>query len=152
MRGSWTSRTTAAFALSLTLAAGACGSESVGPGEFTIADLEGTWTITRYEFTADASDDSFDRVGGDRTGRIVVNANGNYTMTISAPGLSETTTGTFTIDDEGNVVDSNAIGDITVNRDGDTITIRDENAAFDFDNDDTTPEVASDALIEWQLD
>lgn len=152
MRGSWTSRTTAAFALALTVAAGACGGDSVGPGEFTIADLEGTWTITRYEFTADASDDEFDLIGDGRTGRIVVTGNGNYTMTITAPGLSQTTTGTFTIDDEGNVVDSNATGDIVVNREGDTITIRDENAEFDFDEDDTTPEAAADLVAEWQLD
>lgn len=152
MRGSWTSKTTAALALSLTLAVGACGSESVGPGEFTIADLEGAWTITRFEFTADASDDEFDLIGDGRTGRIVINPNGNYTMTFTAPGLTQTTTGTFTIDDEGNVVDSNAIADIEVTREGDTITIRDENAEFDFDEDEDTPETAADLVVEWQLD
>ena len=149
MRGSWHTRIAAA-ALALTLGTTACSDSSVGPGEWTIDDLEGTWTITRFEYTADADpDDTFDAIEEGQTGTFVINGNGNYTFTRTVQGLPPViVNGTFTIDGNGNVVDSNEGGTIDITRDGDTIIIHDESVVFDFDNNPGTPDEQADLLIE----
>lgn len=138
--------------LALGLGAAACGDDEVGPGEWTIDDLVGTWVITQLEYTADDdTDQTFDVIEEGTTGTITINGNGNYTLTLSAPGpITSTTTGTFTIDDEGNVVDSNEAGDLDISRSGDTITIRDESVTFDFDEDPATPEEGADLVMVWE--
>ena len=139
----------ATFLLALGLGAAACGDDEVGPGEWTIDDLVGTWVITELEYTADNDNDrTFDVIEEGTTGTITINGNGNYTLTLSAPGpITSTTTGTFTIDEEGNVVDSNEAGDLDITRSGDTITIRDESVSFDFDEDPETPEEGADLVM-----
>jgi hypothetical protein len=143
-----------ALALSLLLGVAACGDDEVGPGEWTIDDLQGTWVITQLEYIADDDpDERFDVIEEGTSGQIVINGNGNYTLTLSAPGpITSTTTGTFTIDDEGNVVDSNEPGDLDITRSGDTITIRDESVTFDFDDDPETPDEAADLVMVWEKD
>jgi hypothetical protein len=140
-----------ALLLALGIGAAACGDDEVGPGEWTIEDLQGTWVITQLEYTADDDDETFDVIDEGTTGSIVINGNGNYTLTLSAPGpITSTTTGTFTIDDDGNVVDSNEAGNIDIMRSGDTITIRDESVTFDFDEDPETPEEGADLVMVWE--
>lgn len=143
----------ASLVLALALGAAACGSdESVGPGDWTLDDLEGTWEITRYQYTADEGSDVFDLIDNGFSGEIEINSDGTYVFTLDAPGLPNpiVTNGTFTIDASGNVVDSEEGGTIDIERDGDTITIRDESVTFDFDDDPETPEEPADALIIWQ--
>ena len=142
----------AALAVPLLLGAAACGDDEVGPGEWTIDDLVGTWVVTQLEYTADDdSDQTFDVIEEGTTGTITINSNGNYTLTLSAPGpITNTQTGTFTIDEEGNVVDSNEPGDLDISRSGDTITIRDESVTFDFDEDPETPDEGADLVMVWE--
>src|SRR5690606_26450241 len=145
MSGTRTLKATSALLLALGLGVSACGGDQVGPGEWTIDDLVGTWAITQIEYTSDTDDDTFDVISGGTTGTMVINGNGNYEMTLRAPGpIVSTTTGTFTIDNNGNVVDSNEAGSVDITRDGDRITIRDESVTFDFDDDPGTPEEAAD--------
>lgn len=151
MRSSW-KKTMSALALALSLGAAACGDDPIGPGQWTMDDLEGTWTVTRYEYTSDADPgDTFDLIDQGTSGTIVINANGNYTLTFDTPGLPDpvVTTGTFTVDANGNVVDSQEGGTINITRDGDTITIRDESAEFDFDGDDIDED--ADLVVVWEL-
>ena len=75
-----------ALLLALGIGAAACGDDEVGPGEWTIEDLQGTWVITQLEYTADDDDETFDVIDEGTTGSIVINGNGNYTLTLSAPG------------------------------------------------------------------
>ena len=154
MRGSWNRKRVAALGFALSLMGGACsGDESVGPGEWTIDDLQGTWTITRYEYTSDANPgDNFDLIEEGTTGTIVVNGNGAYSLTFNTPGLPQpvVTNGTFTINGSGNVVDSEEGGTIDITRAGNTITIRDESATFDFDGDPDTAEENADVIIVWE--
>lgn len=155
MRSSWLKRTGRASALAvasaLLLGTAACGSDSVGPGEWTLEDLQGTWTITRLEYTADPPDDEvFDLIDEGQAATIVVDGNGNYTLTQTVQGLPPVVvTGVFSIDENGNVVDSNEAGIADITRDGDTITLRDESVTFDFDNDPETPETGADLVMEW---
>ncbi|HEX6644732.1 MAG TPA: hypothetical protein VF037_08640 [Gemmatimonadales bacterium] len=146
--------TLAALALSLAIGVAACGDDEVGPGEWTIDDLQGTWTITQLEYTADDDpEETFDVIDEGTTGTIVINGNGNYTLTLRAPGpITSTTTGTFTIDEEGNVVDSNEAGTLNITRSGDTITIRDESVTFDFDDDPETADEQADLVMVWEKD
>lgn len=141
-----------AVLLALGLGAAACGDDEVGPGEWTIDDLEGTWVITQLEYTADDDEDqTFDVIDEGTSGTITINGNGSYTLTLSAPGpITSTTTGSFTIDDNGNVVDSNESGNLNITRSGDTITIRDESVTFDFDEDPETPEEGADLVMVWE--
>ena len=141
-----------ALLLAIGLGAAACGDDEVGPGEWTIDDLVGTWVITQLEYTADDDNEqTFDVIDEGTTGTIVINGNGNYTLTLSAPGpITSTTTGTFTIDDNGNVVDSNEAGNVNIARSGDTITIRDESVSFDFDEDPETPDEEADVVMVWE--
>ena len=156
MRSSWHKRTGRAVALAvvsaLLLGTAACGSDSVGPGEWTLEDLQGTWTITRLEYSADPpEDETFDLIDVGQTATIVVDGNGNYTLTQTVQGLPPVVvTGVFSIDENGNVVDSNEAGIADITRDGDTITLRDESVTFDFDNDPETPETGADLVMEWQ--
>lgn len=141
-----------ALLLAVGLGAAACGDDEVGPGEWTIEDLQGTWVITQLEYTADDDNDqTFDVIDEGTSGSIVINGNGNYTLTLSAPGpITNTTTGTFTIDESGNVVDSNEGGTIRITRSGDTITIVDEDVTFDFDDDPETPDEDADLVMVWE--
>ncbi len=156
MRSSWLKRTGRASALAvasaLLLGTAACGSDSVGPGEWTLEDLQGTWTITRLEYSADPpEDETFDLIDEGQTATIVVDGNGNYTLTQNVQGLPPVViTGVFSIDESGNVVDSNEAGIADITRDGDTITLRDESVTFDFDNDPETPETGADLVMEWE--
>lgn len=156
MRSSWLKRTGRASALAvasaLLLGTAACGSDSVGPGEWTLEDLQGTWTITRLEYSADPpEDETFDLIDEGQTATIVVDGNGNYTLTQTVQGLPPVVvTGDFSIDENGNVVDSNEAGIADITRDGDTITLRDESVTFDFDNDPETPETGADLVMEWE--
>ena len=156
MRSSWHKRTGRAVALAvvsaLLLGTAACGSDSVGPGEWTLEDLQGTWTITRLEYSADPpEDETFDLIDEGQTATIVVDGNGNYTLTQTVQGLPPVVvTGDFSIDENGNVVDSNEAGIADITRDGDTITLRDESVTFDFDNDPETPETGADLVMEWE--
>lgn len=142
----------ATLLLALGLGAAACGDDEVGPGEWTIEDLQGTWVITQLEYTADDdNNETFDVIDEGTTGTIVINGNGSYTLTLSAPGpITNTQTGTFNIDDNGNVVDSNEPGTLNISRSGDTITIRDESVTFDFDEDPETPEEGADLVMVWE--
>ena len=154
MRSSWTRNSIAAVALALSLGASACGDDEVGPGEWTLDDLAGTWVITRYEYSADAdADETFDLIEEGTTGEIVINGNGGYTITFQTPGVPQPVvgTGTFSIDANGNVVDSDEGGVINISREGDTITIRDETTAFDFDDNPGTPDEPADLLIVMEL-
>ena len=156
MRSSWHERTGRAVALAvvsaLLLGTAACGSDSVGPGEWTLEDLQGTWTITRLEYSADPpEDETFDLIDEGQTATIVVDGNGNYTLTQTVQGLPPVVvTGVFSIDENGNVVDSNEAGIADITRDGDTITLRDESVTFDFDNNPETPETGADLVMEWE--
>lgn len=156
MRSSWHKRTGRAVGLAvasaLLLGTAACGSDSVGPGEWTLEDLQGTWTITRLEYSADPpEDETFDLIDEGQTATIVVDGNGNYTLTQNVQGLPPVViTGVFSIDESGNVVDSNEAGIADITRDGDTITLRDESVTFDFDNDPETPETGADLVMEWE--
>jgi hypothetical protein len=140
-----------AVAVALLLGTG-CSGDEVGPGEWTLEDLQGTWTITRLEYTADPpEDDVFDLIEEGQTATIVVDGNGNYTLTQTVQGLPPVVvTGVFSIDENGNVVDSNEAGIADITRDGDTITLRDESVTFDFDNDPETPETGADLVMEWE--
>ena len=156
MRSSWLKRTgraaARAVASALLLGTAACGGDSVGPGEWTLEDLQGTWTITRLEYSADPpEDETFDLIDEGQTATIVVDGNGNYTLTQNVQGLPPVViTGVFSIDENGNVVDSNEAGIADITRDGDTITLRDESVTFDFDNDPETPETGADLVMEWE--
>jgi len=151
MRSSWHKRTAMAVAVALLLGTG-CSGDEVGPGEWTLEDLQGTWTITRLEYAADPpEDDVFDLIEEGQTATIVVDGNGNYTLTQTVQGLPPVVvTGVFSIDENGNVVDSNEAGIADITRDGDTITLRDESVTFDFDNDPETPETGADLVMEWE--
>jgi hypothetical protein len=140
-----------AVAVALLLGTG-CSGDEVGPGEWTLEDLQGTWTITRLEYTADPpEDDVFDLIEEGQTATIVVDGNGNYTLTQTVQGLPPVVvTGVFSIDENGNVGDSNEAGIADITRDGDTITLRDESVTFDFDNDPETPETGADLVMEWE--
>ena len=140
-----------AVAVALLLGTG-CSGDEVGPGEWTLEDLQGTWTITRLEYAADPpEDDVFDLIEEGQTATIVVDGNGNYTLTQTVQGLPPVVvTGVFSIDENGNVVDSNEAGIADITRDGDTITLRDESVTFDFDNDPETPETGADLVMEWE--
>ena len=154
MRSSWTRKSFAALAFALTLGVSACGDDEVGPGEWTLDDLEGTWVITRYEYSADAdANETFDLIEEGTTGELVINGNGGYTITFDTPGLPQpvVATGTLSIDANGNVVDSDEGGVINITREGDTITIRDETESFDFDDDPQTPDEPADLLIVMEL-
>jgi hypothetical protein len=140
-----------AVAVALLLGTG-CSGDEVGPGEWTLEDLQGTWTITRLEYTADPpEDDVFDLIEEGQTATIVVDGNGNYTLTQTVQGLPPVVvTGVFSIDENGNVVDSNEAGIADITRDGDTITLRDESVTFDFDNNAETAETGADLVMEWE--
>jgi hypothetical protein len=152
MRSLRHNRIALAAGLALVLGAAACGGDEVGPGEWTLEDLQGTWIITRFEFTADPPDDEvFDAIDNGQTATIVIDGNGNYTLTRTVQGLPPNVeTGTFSIDGSGNVIDSNEPGIVDIRRDGDTITVRDESVTFDFDNDQLTAETGADLLMEWE--
>ena len=151
MRSSWHKRTAMAVAFALLLGTG-CSGDEVGPGEWTLGDLQGTWTITRLEYTADPPDDEvFDLIDEGQTATIVVDGNGNYTLTQTVQGLPPVVvTGVFSIDENGNVVDSNEAGIADITREGDTITLRDESVTFDFDNNPETAETGADLVMEWE--
>ena len=151
MRSSWHKRTAMAVAFALLLGTG-CSGDEVGPGEWTLEDLQGTWTITRLEYTADPPDDEvFDLIDEGQSATIVVDGNGNYTLTQTVQGLPPVVvTGVFSIDESGNVVDSNEGGIADITRDGDTITLRDESVTFDFDDNPETAETGADLVMEWE--
>ena len=88
----------ASLLLALGPGAAACGDDEVGPGEWTIDDLVGTWVITQLEYTAyNDPDETFDVIDEGTSGTITINGNGNYTLTLSAPGpIPSPTTGTYT--------------------------------------------------------
>ena len=154
MRSSWLKRTGMAAAFALALGTAACSGDEVGPGEWTLEDLQGTWVVTRFEYTADLpEDDIFDLIeDGDQVVNVVIDGNGNYTITQTVQGLPPVVTaGTFSIDNSGNVVDSNEGGVIDISRDGDVITLRDETVSFDFDGNAGTPETGADLLLEMEL-
>ena len=147
------SRITTAVALAAALATAGCGSDSIGPGEFEIDDLVGSWVITRFEYQADSGDETFDLIENGLTGTAVVQNSGDYTFTLRQTGLPAiTTTGRFTIVD-GNVVDTQT-GEIPetldIVRDGDNITITSETETFDFDDDANTPDSAADLIMVWE--
>jgi len=147
------SRITTAVALAAALATAGCGSDSVGPGEFEIDDLVGSWTITRFEYQADSGDETYDLIDNGLSGTAVVQSSGDYTFTVQQTGLPAiTTTGRFTIVN-GNVVDTETGGTpetLDIQRDGDKITITSETETFDFDDDANTPESAADLIMEWE--
>ena len=90
------SRITTAVALAAALATAGCGSDSVGPGEFEIDDLVGSWTITRFEYQADSGDETYDLIDNGLSGTAVVQSSGDYTFTVQQTGLPAiTTTGRF---------------------------------------------------------
>ncbi len=153
MRSSWHRKTGLAAAFALLMGVAACSGDEVGPGEWTIEDLQGTWTVTRFEYEADPPDtDIFDLIEEGQSATIVINGQGNYTLTQTVQGLPPVVvTGTFTIDENGNVVDSNGVGIADISRDGDVITFREEDVTFDFDDDPETPETDADLVMEWEL-
>ena len=149
-------RISTAVALAAALATSACGGDdSVGPGEFEIDDLVGTWTITRFEYEADTGDETYDLIENGLTGTVVIQSSGDYTFTVRQTGLPPiTTTGRFTIVN-GNVVDTETGGtpeSIDIRRDGDTITFSSETESFDFDDDPNTPDQAADLTMVWEKD
>ena len=147
------SRISTAVALAAALATAGCGSDSVGPGEFEIDDLVGSWTITRVEFEADNGDETYDLIENGLTGTVVVQNTGDYTLTLRQSGLPPiTTTGRFTVVD-GNVVDTETGGtaeEVDIRREGDTITFSSEDESFDFDDDPDTPEEDADVTMVWE--
>jgi hypothetical protein len=140
--------------LALGLLAG-CGDDAIGPADLTLADLQGTWTVTKDEFTADDdSDETYDAISADDgfTASVVVDANGQYTMTIDpkSPALpTRTQTGVFALNSTG-VVDT-PTGQAPVNAritiDGDKLVYTTEDATFDFPDSDL---FEADRRMEWE--
>jgi hypothetical protein len=143
------------FALPLAaLLATGCSSDTIGPDEITVADLVGTWKITKIEYVADAGSNTVDLIKDNNVAAtITVLANGAYTETLTVPGVPATTiTGNFTVQN-GTIVNSqtgNNARNVEVTREGDKITFVDEGATFDFDNNATTPDTGADLTMIWE--
>ena len=130
-------RTILAGALAVTLAT-AC-SDSTDPGDVTGADLVGTWDATSVVFTPDAGGTAIDVVPLDFALEITFNAEGGYTATFDVPGDSaDVEIGTYTVangvltltpvDEDAETMTIGSFG-------GNSMTLTDTNAEYDFDDD-----------------
>ncbi len=139
--------------LAAMLAAG-CGSTTIGPSDITVADLVGTWNITRFEYTKDGAPNTHVDLIADKglTATAMVNANGTYTITETVAPITQTITGSFTVQNN-TVVDTRtglAAKNVAVTRSGNTLTYTDEDVTYDFDNNSGTPEENADLVMVWQ--
>ncbi len=116
-----------------------------GPGELSQAHITGTWNITRLEFREDAPGErEFDEVAeGGTTGTIVIDAEGDYVITMTQGGEDEIQTGNFEVTEDG-VVETSEGEDATwvFTLEGNTLTGETTDAEFDFDQDDGAEEAA----------
>jgi hypothetical protein len=143
--------------LALGLIAG-CGDDTIGPGDLTLADLQGTWTVTKFEYTSDTDNDvTYDAITEDDgfAAVAVVDANGQYTITTDpkSPALpSRTETGTFAVNSNG-VVDTRSGGpavNARIEVTGNQLVYTTEEASFDFPEDEVDGDVNADFRMEWQ--
>jgi hypothetical protein len=143
------------FAATAAAALAACGDDTIGPSDLTQADLQGNWKVTSFEYTKDGDDSKhYDLVkDGGYNITAIVQANGAYTLTFNHAGVP-TTTETGTITAAGGTVtltrsggaQPQAINDLTL--EGNTLTFKDENQQYDFDNDNTAE--AADLQLVWE--
>jgi len=135
--------TAAALAAALTVAC----SDSTAPTEVTLADLVGEWDAASAVFTPVAGGTGVDVVALGFAFNIVINAEGGYVATLTDPiegdeielGTLAVANGVITFTPTG---EDPYTMDI-VNLDGNTLTVRDDDESFDFDDDD----VEEDAIL-----
>jgi hypothetical protein len=129
-----------------TLGCGDDNSDPVGPGSLTQADIAGTWTVTRLEFSEHAPGTrDFDFIAdGDGTAVMSIAANGDYTIQMTQGQDTETNTGNFEVTDEG-VLDTSegnsepSVWEFTL--DGTTLTGESNDGGHDFEDDGTEESV-----------
>jgi filamentous hemagglutinin family protein len=145
------------FMVPLALAALAgCGDDPLGAGDLELADLQGTWTVQSAEYTADSGDDQYDLIAdGDATGTATVSPAGAYTVVYQVNQFTSNYSGTIALGDQSATLTLTSPSGVTVNGgadielDGDQLTIRFENARYDFEDDDQG-EVNADLVWVWQ--
>lgn len=110
-------------------------SDSVAP-----ADIAGTWNATSFVFTSVADPTtSVEAIDFDISLSITFDAGGVITLRITEGGVTDTETGTYTIN--GSTFSITTNGDTstgTISRSGNTLTIQlNTGVEFDFDDDGT---------------
>lgn len=146
------------FAVSFALAALAgCGDDPIGVGDLQLSDLEGTWTVRQQEYTSDDGDNQEDLIGDQTTGTATVLANGQYTVTLQTNQFTANYTGTISLGDQTATLtlvsppaSTSTSGTADLELDGDLLTVRFENARYDFEDDDTTGDVNADLVWVWE--
>jgi hypothetical protein len=95
------------------LVLGGCGGDGITGGQRTVAALQGTWSMTRFQLVNAAdSTDRVDPLPSGTSGILTVTSAGAFTFTVGIPGdVSRTETGslslrgdTLTYDGEGDEV------------------------------------------------
>lgn len=102
-------------------------------------DIAGDWTATSFVFTSVADpDESVDIIDAGGSLSTTFEADGDYAITYSFAGSTDTDGGTYTIDGDHITLDdgTDPISG-TIELSGDTMTLRLTGAEFDFDDDGT---------------
>lgn len=125
-------------AVALVLAA--CGSDTIGPGELTQAQVSGNWTVKHavyQEINSSRKTDLIDDLH--YTGSVVVNDAGQYSEVFTTPVGPTTRTGLMTVTSAGVTLtpDGQAPRPVQVTLNGSTLTIVEQNVDFDVDGDGT---------------
>jgi len=142
-------RTFSAVALAAAVAVGC--SDSTDPADVTIEDLVGTWVASSFTYTADANPaQTFDLVANGGGFTLTVQADGSVTGTQSILGMTDTFNADMTVANGVLTVTTTDVPPevltFTFTLDGNTITMTDTSAEFDF----TlmgNPEVAANLVI-----
>jgi hypothetical protein len=121
-----------------------CGKEEpTRPREITLAELVGTWTATKIEFTNKAnSNQKIDAIQLGWKYTLTINANGEYAESLSFVSGARTTTGPVTIQGNNTILPSVFSADFgddmsfAVTLSGNALTLTGD-SAFDFDNNET---------------
>jgi hypothetical protein len=140
----------AAFLAALVIGCGKDDKNPTAPKEITIADLAGTWTATKMEYTNKANNSQkVDLVQLGVGMKLTINSSGRYTATLTISGLGElTTAGTITLQGGNLILDDDEEAEnqtVAFTLSGNTLTLTGDDE-FDF-NDDGTDEPAAVVMV-----
>jgi hypothetical protein len=140
--------TAAALAAAMAVAC----SDSTAPTEVALADLVGSWDATSAVFTPVAGGTGVDVVDLGFGFSMVINAEGGYVATLTDPiEGDDIELGTLTV--ANGVITFTPTGEDSytmdiVNFDGNTLTVRDDDESFDFDDDDVEEDAVLTVVLE----
>jgi len=138
----------AAVLLMLIGFAGGC-DELTGGGDDPLAALAGTWITTAHVMTNNANtSQQLDLYAAGNRVTLIIQDNGNFTITFTDSEGTDSDSGTMTID--GSTITVNTTGsetfDLTYLLVGGVFTLTDPNSEYDFD-DDGTDEAATEVMV-----